>query len=222
MSDDAKKRESQDDLRGSNNYHTRQTKFTPENIRQIVNLVERGKSKEQIAEIIGVTVGTLQVTCSKLGISLRQPRFNTGTGILRRRRLQRDEQPSLAVQSQAREVVLKDKNEQDQLPTEKAAVKRGEPPSRRRGRETVGTPSMNFAIMMLYKGEQKRSELPLTQAMIGHLALEAELRGMGIGELMTQLIVAAIEKDMFKAILDEYSGAEILDLRTVRQNEPQH
>jgi hypothetical protein len=81
MSDDAKKRESQDDLRGSNNYHTRQTKFTPENIRQIVNLVERGKSKEQIAEIIGVTVGTLQVTCSKLGISLRQPRFNTGTGI---------------------------------------------------------------------------------------------------------------------------------------------
>ena len=45
--------------------------------------------------------------------------------------------------------------------------------------------------------------------MIGHLALEVQFRGVGIGELMTQLIVAAIEKDIFKAILDENSGAEI-------------
>src|SRR5262245_61364617 len=61
----------------------RQTKFTPERITQIVNLVERGKSREEIAELIGVTVGTLQVTCSKFGISLRRPRFDTGTGYLR-------------------------------------------------------------------------------------------------------------------------------------------
>jgi hypothetical protein len=33
----------------------RQTKFTPANLRQITNLVERGKSREEIAEIIGVT-----------------------------------------------------------------------------------------------------------------------------------------------------------------------
>ena len=80
---------------------------------------------------------------------------------------------------------------------------------------------MNFAITMRYKGQQKTSELPLTKEMIGHLALEAEFRGVGIGELMTQLIVAAIAKDMFRAMLDENSGAEILDLRTIRQNEPQ-
>jgi hypothetical protein len=42
-------------------------KFTPERIQQIRNLVERGKSREEIAELIGVTVGSLQVTCSKLG-----------------------------------------------------------------------------------------------------------------------------------------------------------
>ena len=36
-------------------------------------LVERGKSREEIAELIGVTVGSLQVTCSRLGISLRRP-----------------------------------------------------------------------------------------------------------------------------------------------------
>src|SRR3954469_11602752 len=53
----------------------RQIKFTPERIQQIKNLVERGKHREEIAELIGVTVGSLQVTCSRLGISLRRPRL---------------------------------------------------------------------------------------------------------------------------------------------------
>src|SRR5499433_4585803 len=60
----------------------RPIKFTPERIQQIKNLVERGKSREEIAELIGVTLGSLQVTCSRLGISLRRPTFNTGTGLL--------------------------------------------------------------------------------------------------------------------------------------------
>jgi hypothetical protein len=50
-------------------------KFTPERIAQIKNLIERGMSREEIAEIIGVTVGSLQVTCSHLGLSLRRPRL---------------------------------------------------------------------------------------------------------------------------------------------------
>ena len=53
----------------------RPIKFTPERIQQIRNLVERGKSREEIAELIEVTVGSMQVTCSKLGISLRRPRL---------------------------------------------------------------------------------------------------------------------------------------------------
>ena len=53
----------------------RQVKFTPERIEQIKNLVEHGKRREEIAELIGVTVGSLQVTCSRLGISLRRPRL---------------------------------------------------------------------------------------------------------------------------------------------------
>jgi hypothetical protein len=56
----------------------RQVKFTPERIEQIKNLVERGKRREEIAELIGVTVGSLQVTCSRLGISLRRPIINNG------------------------------------------------------------------------------------------------------------------------------------------------
>src|SRR6478735_11213024 len=51
----------------------RPTKFTPARIQQMRTLVERGKSREEIAELIGVTVGSLQVTCSRLGISLRRP-----------------------------------------------------------------------------------------------------------------------------------------------------
>jgi hypothetical protein len=55
-------------------------KSTPERFEQIRNLVERGLSREQIAETIGVTVGSLQVTCSRHGISLRRPKLNNGVG----------------------------------------------------------------------------------------------------------------------------------------------
>jgi len=62
----------------------RPIKFTPERIQQIGNLVERGKSREEIAELIEVTVGSLQVTCSKLGISLRRSRLDNGIRLLPR------------------------------------------------------------------------------------------------------------------------------------------
>ena len=45
--------------------------FTPERIEQIRNLRERGKTVDEIAELIGCTVGTLRVRCSQLGISLK-------------------------------------------------------------------------------------------------------------------------------------------------------
>ena len=51
----------------------RRIKFTPERVQQIGNLVEQGKSREEIAELIGVTVRSLKVTCSRLGISVRRP-----------------------------------------------------------------------------------------------------------------------------------------------------
>ena len=94
---------SQDDLKGDSemNHHDlitaplakfssqvlprgRRIKFTPERIQQIRNLVERGKSREEIAELIEVTVGSLQVTCSKLGISLRRFRLDNGIRFLTR------------------------------------------------------------------------------------------------------------------------------------------
>src|SRR5262245_11843185 len=47
------------------------TKFTPERIQQIRTLVQQGIRREEIAALLDVTVGSLQVTCSRLGISLR-------------------------------------------------------------------------------------------------------------------------------------------------------
>jgi hypothetical protein len=55
-------------------FRRRATKFTPERIQQIRDLIARGETCEDIAARIGVTVGTLKVTCSRLGISLRRPR----------------------------------------------------------------------------------------------------------------------------------------------------
>jgi hypothetical protein len=60
----------------------RQKKLTSERIQQIVELVRSGAGCEKIAAHVGVTVGTLKVSCSRLGISLRRPRPPTGNGRL--------------------------------------------------------------------------------------------------------------------------------------------
>ena len=60
----------------------RPTKFTPERIQQIKDFVARGVDREEIARLLGVTVGSLQVTCSRFGISLRRPRVANGSRLL--------------------------------------------------------------------------------------------------------------------------------------------
>src|SRR5262249_2034520 len=62
------------------NVRGRQRKLTPERIQQIKDFVQSGVSCEDIAAAVGVTVGTLKVSCSRLGISLRRPRPTNGNG----------------------------------------------------------------------------------------------------------------------------------------------
>jgi hypothetical protein len=50
------------------------SKFTPQAIEKITEGVKQGLSREEIAKVLDVSVGSLQVTCSRLGISLRRPR----------------------------------------------------------------------------------------------------------------------------------------------------
>jgi hypothetical protein len=54
----------------------RPSKFTPQAIEKIKEMVAQGLSREEIATLLDVTVGSLQVTCSRLGISLRRPRVH--------------------------------------------------------------------------------------------------------------------------------------------------
>src|SRR6516165_12076426 len=48
----------------------RRVKFTPQAMEKIKEFVAEGISRDEIANRLGVTVGSLQVTCSRLGISL--------------------------------------------------------------------------------------------------------------------------------------------------------
>ena len=54
--------------------------FTPEVIENIKDLVAQGISRDEIAGRLGVSVGYLQVTCLRLGISLRRTILPNGSG----------------------------------------------------------------------------------------------------------------------------------------------
>jgi hypothetical protein len=234
----------------------RSIKYTPERIQQIKNLVERGKSREEIADLVGVTAASLQVTCSRLGVSLRRPIFNTGTGLLRRaapgpngtanhhfddaERPEQNSQSATVEQSQrstkytperiqqiknlvergksrpghngtanhhaddaSKGVILQSTKERPEQNSQSAPVEQSQSPTPHQEREKrmneVGV--ANFAIRMRYKGEERATELPLTDDMIGQLAFEAELRDMRIGELIGELMVAMLRKDLFQAVL---------------------
>jgi hypothetical protein len=174
-----------------------QTKFTPERIQQIKYLVERGKSREEIAELIGVTVGSLQVTCSRLGVSLRRPTLSAGTGPLRR-----DETHSNGISTPSPKVRPEQDSrsrpaEQAQAPTPIQARAPWQEWTKR-----ANEAGARFAIRMQYRGEERATELPLTQDMIGQLAVEAALRNMRIGELIGELIVAVLKEDLLQTVLE--------------------
>ena len=167
----------------------RPKKFTPETIEQISNLVERGKSRDEIAEIIGVTIGTLQVTCSKLGISLRRRNFDIGTGLLSRPRSRFQEKGTRLERSEKK---CAEENLSETTTTEEAHM----------GKWNDWFPSA-FAIRMQYKGQERSIDLPLDKEMIIQLAIEAEIRGMRIGELVAALTRAIVKKDLFHLIRNE-------------------
>jgi hypothetical protein len=174
------------------------TKFTPERLQQIINLVERGKSRDEIADILGLTVGSLQVTCSRLGISLRRPKINNGV-CLQQKRKPLCENASVIhhLSDHDGRAPLQPTEEQSQgnsqsEPAEPVLIARPQ-------QERVNKPeacSASIAIRFQYRGVERTEELPLTLDMIGQLALEAALRRVSIGELIAELITAMVNKDL--------------------------
>jgi hypothetical protein len=180
----------------------RQTKFTPERIRQIKNLVEQGTSREKIAELIGCTVGSLQVTCSRLGVSLRRPKLDIAAGLRRNGGIAGHNPASsdvvpLQLTKEAQENSPSASVEQAQVTTGSQA------PTAR----TSEVSTANFAIRMQYRGQERTTQLPLTQDVVRQLAFEAEFRNMRIGEFVGEVIVAMLKKDLLQTVLEQRKSA---------------
>jgi Helix-turn-helix domain of resolvase len=185
----------------------RPTKFTLERLQQIRNLVERGESREQIAEILDVTVGSLQVTCSRLGISLRRPKVDNGIRLLRQ----------LNSISRKKTIIMHDPIDHNgsalSQPTEQQSHQNSQsgpaepapaakPQQDRLQTLEAGSPSV--AIRFQYKGTERTTELPLNLDMIGRLAWEAEFRNMSTAELIGELIMGMmgmVKKDLLPEVL---------------------
>ena len=156
----------------SSSVRGRRVKFTPQAIKNIKDFLAEGISRDEIANRLGVTVASLQVTCSRLGISLR--RIISPNGSRRHTADVRSGSVGIAHVGEQKEV--------------------SQP-------EACGAPVGKFAITMRYRGIEQTSDIPLSLAAIEGLALEAMSRDLGIAELIGQSLVAAINKDTIHKML---------------------
>jgi len=186
--------------------HRRQSKFTPANIRQIVNLLERGKTKDEIAEIIGVTPATLQVTCSKLGISLRRPSIDASSRILRSRcqnegGLHLQELPQVEPLAAAHNEQTKTSKESEPRKKDHTVLRLNSPqaPPRRADQDAS-------TLTVRYGGREKMIDFHLDRSLLGQLALEAVFRSIDIGELIGQVLLSVTEKGLFDLVFEGSLG----------------
>jgi hypothetical protein len=179
----------------------RRVKFTPERVQQIRNLVERGKSREEIAELIGVSVGSLQVTCSRLGISLRPVVFDNGMRLLRRDGSHN--RTSTYSASRLGGVPLPPMSGQPQQNSLSEPVKQPEATTSHEERARANEMGLaTFGLTMKYRGHERTTELPLTHDMIMQLVFEAQFRNKRIGELVGEVLLAMMKRDVFQHVLE--------------------
>jgi hypothetical protein len=161
------------------------TKFTPERIELIRSLVERGTSRDEIARLLDVSLGSLQVTCSKRGISLRRSVADNG---LRRRQQQHR---NSGVRYNPTEY------------TNNTASRRTD--EHVRSSSDIASDPVHFAVTIRYGDEERVTDLALTAAMIARMTAEAHFRNMRIHELVGDLIAATLHKNLVQRVLDTVS-----------------
>jgi hypothetical protein len=150
----------------------RRVKFTPQAIEKIKEFVAEGIRRDEIANRLGVTVGSLQVTCSRLGISLRRIIFPS-----------RSEPRTADVRLGSVGIAHVRKQKEVSQP------------------EAYAAPV--FLITMRHRGKERTTDIPLSSAAIETLALEAMSRDLATAELVEQILVSAINKDMVHKILGD-------------------
>jgi hypothetical protein len=60
-----------------------------------------------------------------------------------------------------------------------------------------------FTVIVRYHDEERATELPLTAAMIGQLALEAATSGQTISVLAAELVLAVAKQRLVQRVLEE-------------------
>ena len=159
------------------------------------------RAERRSPNLFGVTVGSLQVTCSRLGISLRRVVFNNGMGLLRRDGPHSDNRTSTYTASRRGGVPLPPINGQLQQNSQLGPAEQAEATTPHE--ERARTDETGLALRMKYRGDERTSELPHTQDMIRQLAFEAQFRNMSIGEFVGELLIAIMERDLFQHVLLE-------------------
>jgi hypothetical protein len=160
----------------------RRAKFTPQAIEKIKELVAQGVSREEIASLLGVTVGSLQVTCSRLGISLRRKILYSGPTPH-----MRDPKGKAIPFRDAVGVAYMREQKTEEVP--QTVVDTGR--------------SAKIAIMMRHRGKEVATDVPLTSRAIGELGLIATSRDLSIAEVVGQVLAEAIKKGMIEEILGD-------------------
>ena len=61
---------------------------------------------------------------------------------------------------------------------------------------------MSFSLSLQYRGEQRTTKIPLTPDLMRQLAIEAWLRDMKMGLVVSEVIIGVIKGDLFQAVLD--------------------
>jgi hypothetical protein len=61
---------------------------------------------------------------------------------------------------------------------------------------------VSFSLKMQYRGEERTTEIPVTQDMMKQLAIESWLRDMKIGEVVSKVIIGVIKSDLLHSVLD--------------------
>ena len=175
----------------------RPSRFTPQAIEQIGDWVALGKSREEIAGLLGVTVGTLQVVCSKRGISLRRrPKFRAGLNLL----AHEDPYTAGSISSPVRvNSVRFDFEQVDELLRGTQQNETAAPRADEIGRQQVEAATL--ALTMHLRGRERTVPLHLPTKVITALALESQLREMSLGELIGEIVAGALA-DGLSGLLD--------------------
>ena len=121
-------------------------------------------SREQIAETIGVTVGSLQVTCSRHAISLKHPKLNNGVA----------HAPRSYNDTPAQNGVAHAPRSHNDTPAQERRA--------------------HLALQLRYRGIARVVELPLSEGVLGRLAIEAHFCNLSISDLTAKLIIAGLDR----------------------------